>query len=283
MAEFELSQRRASSLFDVDPKTIRRTRTPDSQEIRAMMHEIAAKRRRFGYRRIGILLERDGYKMNHKKLFRLYQEEGLAVKRRRGRKRALGSRSEMPVPALPGQRWSLDFVSDSLQSGRRLRILAVNDDCTRENLCLIVDFSFTGERVARELSALIRLYGRPDCIVSDNGTEFTSRAMLRWQDDYKDGWHFIDPGKPQQNGFIESFNARLRDECLNEEVFQTLAEARSTLGRWRYDYNNVRPHSALNNQPPATARRSLELRQGSAHAAMATRPNNDYQTKRLSK
>ena len=166
-----------------------------------MMHEIAAKRRRFGYRRIGILLERDGYKMNHKKLFRLYQEEGLAV----------------------------------------------NDDCTRENLCLIADFSFTGERVARELSALIRLYGRPDCIVSDNGTEFTSRAMLRWQDDYKVGWHFIDPGKPQQNGFIESFNARLRDGCLNEEVFQTLAEARSTLGRWRYDYNSVRPHSALNN------------------------------------
>ena len=133
-----------------------------------MMHEIAAKRRRFGYRRIGILLERDGYKMNHKKLFRLYQEEGLAVKRRKGRKRASGSRSEMPVPDLPGQRWSLDFVSDSLQSGRRLRILAVNDDCTRENLCLIADFSFTGERVARELSALIRLYGRPDCIVSDN-------------------------------------------------------------------------------------------------------------------
>ena len=248
-----------------------------------MMHEIAAKRRRFGYRRIGILLERDGYKMNHKKLFRLYQEEGLAVKRRKGRKRASGSRSEMPVPELPGQGWSLDFVSDSLQSGRRLRILAVNDDCTRENLCLIADFSFTGERVARELSALIRLYGRPDCIVSDNGTEFTGRAMLRWQDDYKVGWHFIDPGKPQQNGFIESFNARLRDECLNEEVFQTLAEARITLGRWRYDYNNVRPHSALNNQPPATARRSLELRQGSAHAAMATRPNNDYQTQRLSK
>ena len=114
-----------------------------------MMHEIAAKRRRFGYRRIGILLERDGYKMNHKKLFRLYQEEGLAVKRRKGRKRASGSRSEMPVPELPGQRWSLDFVSDSLQSGRRLRILAVNDDCTRENLCLIADFSFTGERVKK--------------------------------------------------------------------------------------------------------------------------------------
>ena len=107
--------------------------------------------------------------------------------------------------------------------------------------------------------------------------------MLRWQDDYKVGWHFIDPGKPQQNGFIESFNARLRDECLNEEVFQTLAEPRSTLGRWRYDYNNVRPHSALNKQPLATARRSLELRQGSAHAAIAKRPNNDYQTQRLSK
>ena len=147
----------------------------------------------------------------------------------------------------------------------------------------IADFSCTGERVARELFALIRIYGRPDCIVSDNGTEFTSRTMMRWQDDYKVGWHFIDPGKRQKNGFFESFNTRLRDECLNEEVFQTLAEARSALGRWRYDYKNVRPHSALNNQPPAAARRSLELRQGSAHAAMATKPNNDYQTKRLSK
>ena len=156
----------------------------------------------------------------------------------------------------------------------------MNDDCTRENLSLIADFSFTDKRLARELSALIRLYGHPDCIVSDNGTESTSQAMLRWQDDYKIGWHFIDPGK--QNGFIESFNARLRDKCLNEEVFKTLAEARSALGRWRYDYNNVRSHSALDSEPPAVARNSLELREGSAHAAMATRPNNDCQTKRSS-
>ena len=215
-----------------------------------MMHEIAAKRRRFGYRRIGVLLEREGYKMNHKKLFRLYQEEGLAVKRRKGRKRALGSRSEMTVPELPGQRWSLDFVSDSLQSGRRLRILAVNDDCTRENPCLIADFSFTGERVARELSALIRLYGRPDCIVSDNGTEFTSMAILRWVQDTGIDWHYIAPGKPTQNAFVESFNGKLRDECLNETLFSSLVEARETLEAWQEDYNTQRPHSALGNLTP---------------------------------
>lgn len=282
MSEHDLSQRRASSLFDVNPRTLRRQHEPDAPEIRAKMHAIAAKRRRFGYRRIGVMLEREGHKMNHKKLFRLYQEEGLAVKRRKGRKRALGSRAEMPTPDQPGERWSLDFVSDSLQNGRRLRILAVNDDCTRENLCLIADFSFSGERVARELSALIRIYGRPACIVSDNGTEFTSKAMLRWQDESKVEWHFIDPGKPQQNAFIESFNSRLRDECLNEEVFQSLAEARSVLGVWRQDYNNVRPHGSLKNNTPARTRRSLELRKGSTHAAIAKPIINHYQGERFS-
>ena len=257
MADHGLSQGRAARLVGVDPKTIRRERPPDNPEIRKKMRDLAAKRRRFGYRRLGVLLARAGYDMNHKKLFRLYQEEGLTVKRRKGRKRATGSRSEMPAPHRPGDRWSLDFVSDSLQSGRKLRILAVIDDCTRENLGLIVDFSFSGERVARELDQLIRLYGKPGCIVSDNGTEFTSKAMLKWQDKAGVDWHYIDPGKPQQNGFVESFNGRLRDECLNEEVFSSLNEARLILGSWRYDYNNIRPHSALENLTPAQERQRL--------------------------
>ena len=257
MSDHGLSQRRAARLVGADPKTLRRERPPDSPEIRAKMRELAAKRRRFGYRRLGVLLAREGMDMNHKKLFRLYKEERLTVRRRKGRKRATGSRVEMPVPHRPGDRWPLDFVSDSLQSGRKLRILAVIDDCTRENLCLAVDFSFSGARVARELDQLIRVYGKPSCIVGDNGTEFTSKAMLKWQDEAGVDWHYIDPGKPQQNGFVESFNGRLRDECLNEEVFSSLKETRLTLGAWRYDYNNIRPHSGLENLTPAQERQRL--------------------------
>ena len=178
------------------------------------MKAIASKRRRFGYRRIGVLLERKGMIMNHKKLYRLYTEEKLGVRRRRGRKRARGSRTPMPVALRPGERWSLDFVSDTFGASRKFRMLAVNDDCCRENLCLMADTSISGARVARELDALVRIYGKPASIVSDNGTEFTSRAILKWAGDNDVDWHYIDPGKPQQNGFIESFNGSLRDELL---------------------------------------------------------------------
>jgi len=271
MADHGLSQRRAARLVGVDPKTLRRDRPPDNPEIRKKMRDLAAKRRRFGYRRLGVLLAREGYDMNHKKLFRLYREEGLTVRRRKGRKRATGSRTEMPVSCQPGDRWSLDFMSDSLQSGRKLRILAVIDDCTRESLGLIADFSFSGGRVARELDHLVRLYGKPGCIVSDNGTEFTSRAMLKWQDKAGVDWHFIDPGKPQQNGFVESFNGRLRDECLNEEVFTSLNEARLILGAWRYDYNNIRPHSGLQNQTPMQVRQHYATLHAAEHASAKAR------------
>jgi len=158
----------------------------------------------------------------------------------------------------------------------------VNDDCTRENLCLVADTSISGARVARELTALIRLYGKPDCIVSDNGTEFTSRAILKWAGDTGVAWHYIDPGKPQQNGLIESFNGSLRDECLNEEIFDSLADARQTLAIWRYDYNIVRPHSSLGNLTPAQARRALAQFEGSAPAALAPSEPDDYQISRLS-
>jgi len=254
MRDHDISQRRACQLVGVDPKTIRRARPPDCPEIREEMKEIAGQRRRFGYRRIGVLLERKGMTMNHKKLYRLYREEGLSVKRRRGRKRARGTRTPMPVPVRPNARWSMDFLSDTFGASRRFRILAVNDDCCRENLCLIADTSISGARVARELDALVRIYGKPDCIVSDNGTEFTSSAILRWADANKVAWHYIDPGKPQQNGFIESFNGSLRDELLNEELFDNLADARRKLARWRYDYNHIRPHSALGNLAPADSR-----------------------------
>ena len=182
----------------------------------------------------------------------------------------------MPVPAGPSQRWSLDFLSDVFAAGRRFRILAVNDDFTRECLGLVADTSISGKRVARELGALVRLYGKPASIVSDNGTELTSRALLEWQNESGVFWHYIAPGKPTQNAFIESFNGRLRDELLNEEVFDSLADARKKLAMWRYDYNNVRPHSALGGSTPATARRAPELFDGSAPGALANTEVTSY-------
>ncbi|WP_348657154.1 IS3 family transposase [uncultured Sulfitobacter sp.] len=284
MRDHEISQRRACRLVGVDPKTVRRERPPDCAEIRREMQEVAGKRRRFGYRRIGVLLERKGMIMNHKKLYRLYREEGLSVKRRRGRKGAQGTRTPMPQAVRPNARWSLDFLSDSFGASRKFRILAVIDDCSRENLGLIADTSISGARVARELDALVRIYGKPACIVSDNGTEFTSRAILRWADQNAIPWHYIDPGRPQQNAFIESFNGSLRDELLNEEIFDTLDDARRKLALWRYDYNTVRPHSSLENQTPKQARQALEQLEGSAPAALAQSgtPNYQNQTCKLS-
>jgi putative transposase len=270
MARHDISQRRACRLVSVDPKTVRREPEPDSPEIRVRMRAIASERRRFGYRRVGLMLEREGIEMNHKKLRRLYAEEGLAVKRQRGRKRATGTREPMAAPAGPSKRWSLDFLADTFGVSRRFRILAVIDDFTRECLALVPDTSISGRRVARELDALIRIYGRPDIIVSDNGSELTSRAILEWQNSTGVGWHYIAPGKPQQNGFVESFNGKLRDECLNEEVFDSLGHARRVLGQWRHDYNHVRPHSALGGIPPATARGSSELSGGSTPRALAS-------------
>lgn len=282
MSRFDVSQHRACRLVGVDPKTVRRERVPDHPEIRVRMCEIAGERRRFGYRRIGLLLEREGTRMNHKKLRRLYREEGLAVKCRRGRKRATGTREPLPVPAGPCVRWSLDFLSDVFGPGRRFRILAVIDDFTRECLALVADTSLAGERVARELDRIVRVYSRPATIVSDNGPELTSRAMLDWQNGTGAAWHYIAPGKPQQNGFVESFNARLRDELLNEEVFDSLGHARKVLARWRHDYNNVRPHSSLGGRTPAQARRSPELSDGSATAALANLQPISYATGGLS-
>ena len=246
------------------------------------MRAIASERRRFGYRRVGLMLEREGVTMNHKKLRRLYKEEGLAVRRRRGRKRATGTRRPLDIPTRPNERWSLDFVSDVFGEARRFRMLGVIDDCTRECIGLIADTSLSGARVARELDAIIRLYGKPKTIVSDNGTELTSRAILEWQNDSGVQWHYIAPGKPTQNAFIEAFNARLRDELLNEEVFTSLADARRKLSLWRYDYNNLRPHSALNGQSPASERRALELQMSSALGALAKPETMKYLTAGLS-
>lgn len=232
-------------------------RREDDGDLRSRLREIASERRRFGYRRLGIMLAREGIVMNHKKLLRLYREENLRVRRRRGRKRAMGTRAPITLPQEANQRWSLDFVSDTLISGRRIRILAIVDDFTRECLALVVDTSLSGARAARELDAVIAGRGRPLMIVSDNGTELTSLAILRWTQDRRIDWHYIAPGKPQQNGYVESFNGRLRDECLNETLFVSLGHARLVLRLWRDDYNHVRPHSGIGGLTPADAARRL--------------------------
>ena len=202
--------------------------------------------RRFGYRRLHVLLRREGQVVNKKRVQRIYREERLTVRRRGGRKRAMGTRRPIETPLAANQRWSLDFVSDQMTDGRRFRILTVIDNCTRECLGLVADTSLSGRRVARELDAIIAQRGRrPDTIVSDNGTEYTSNAILAWADDTGVGWHYIAPGKPQQNGFNESFNGRLRDELLNETLFRSLPHARAVLEAWRRDYNEQRPHSKL--------------------------------------
>jgi putative transposase len=188
--------------------------------------------------------------MNHKKLRRLYREERLQVRRRIGRKRALGMRAPLSVPQGPNQRWSLDFVSDQFGCGRRFRILTVVDDFTKECVALVPDTSLSGARVARELDLAIKQRGRPVTIVSDNGTEFTSCAILAWSNASGINWHYIAPGKPTQNAFIESFNGKLRDELLNETMFITLDHARKELAEWKDDYNHVRPHSAIGNITP---------------------------------
>jgi putative transposase len=202
--------------------------------------------------------------MNQKKLRRLYREEKLQVRRRSGRKRALGTRRPMVLPNAANERWSLDFVSDAFTDSRRFRILAVVDDYTRECLALVADTSLSGRRVARELDGLIACRGRPHTIVSDNGTELTSMAILKWCQETDVEWHYIAPGKPTQNAFVESFNGSFRDECLNETLFSSLPEARAKITIWKEDYNSQQPHSALGNITPTEFASKITLEKQAA-------------------
>jgi putative transposase len=241
---FEMSERRACRVIGTDRTSVRyQAIRPDDAELRERLKALAQERRRFGYRRLHVLLRREGHAINKKRVQRLYREERLTVRRRGGRKRAMGTRRPIVTPLAPNQRWSLDFVSDQLTDARRFRILAVVDDCTRECLALVADTSISSRRVARELDDIIRRRGRrPDAIVSDNGTELTSNTILNWADETGVGWHYIAPGKPQQNGFIESFNGRLRDELLNETLFRSLPHTRAALEAWRHEYNPASSH-----------------------------------------
>lgn len=188
----------------------------------------------------------------------------------------------MPVALQPGEGWSLDFVSDRFGASRKFRILAVNEDCCRENLRLMADTCISGARVVRELDALVRVYGKPGCIVSDNGTEFTSRAIVKWAGDNDVDWHYSDPGKPQQNAIIVFFNGSLRCELMNEVLFDSLDDARRRLALWQCLYNHVRPHSSLYNQLPAEPRRALKQFEGSTHDALAQTEEYEIKNRKLS-
>ena len=286
-----LSERRACTLANLYRSTFQyEKQTGDDASLREALKVQAGKRRRFGYRRLGIMLEREGFYANHKKVYRIYTEEGLSVRRRRGRKRAVGTRAPMLVPTGANQRWSLDFVSDALSDGRRFRTLNIVDDFAREALAIVVDTSTSGVRVARELSRLIEHRGKPDMIVSDNGTELTSHAILKWTKKTGVEWHYIAPGKPTQNAFVESFNGCFRDECLNEHLFDSLSHARSLIEAWRVDYNTVRPHTSLGGLAPLTYMRRLSRRrpgdlrnmESSTHRALTGPSTTERKANRLS-
>jgi putative transposase len=224
----------------------------DDVPIREALRRHAAVRRRWGYRRLLVLLRREGIADNHKRVYRLYCAEGLQVRKRRRRKQRLVRGTERPAaPIKPNERWSLDFVHDRLANGRALRLLTVHDDYTRECLWIEADISLSGPRVTRVLDHVAELRGRPGSILTDNGPEFAGLALERWAHEHQVHHRFIAPGKPSQNGYIESFNGKLRDECLNEQEFINLEHAKEEIESFREDYNQTRPHSSLGGMTPS--------------------------------
>jgi putative transposase len=260
------SERRACQLVGANRASIRyESHKLEEGLLKGKIASIAHEKRRYGYRRIHVLLKREGININHKKLFRMYKQLGLKVLKRGGRKRALGTRVVAMNLTKKNQEWSLDFVHDVLESGRRIRMLTVVDDFTRESLKIVVDTSLNGRRVCEELEQVIETRGKPDRIVSDNGTEFTSMAILRWCQEQGIRWDYIQPGKPYQNGYIESFNGKLRDECLNENIFVNLQEAKRLVEAWREEYNKRRPHSSLKGKTPDEAAQEEEKLTGTSN------------------
>lgn len=249
---YGLSERRACRLVGIGRSTLRyrSRRRSDDAPVRQRLRELAAARPRFGYRRLHVLLRREGVIVNHKRVARLYREEGLAVRRRKRKRVARDGRGRPAMPGRPNQQWGVDFVSDTLAWGRRIRLFTVVDVFTREALAIEVDTSLPGGRVVRVLERLTLERGAPDEIVLDNGPELAGKALDQWAYERGVALRFIEPGKPIQNAFVESFQGRLRDECLDRHWFVGLADARHTVEAWRQDYNAERPHSALGYRSP---------------------------------
>lgn len=248
---YQIGERRACELMGVQRSTYRYRPRRNDEELREALRRCASDRPRFGYRRLHLLLEREGWEVNIKRVHRIYREEGLAVRRRKRKKIVREKRSTIDAPLGPNVQWSMDFVSDSLAIGGSFRTLNIIDDGTREGLAMEVDTSITGDRVARVLDRIAESRPLPQRIVVDNGPEFTGKAMTRWARNRRVELAFIQPGRPMENCFVESFNGRFRDECLNTHWFTSLRSAKSTIEFWRKDYNEVRPHSSLDGRTPA--------------------------------
>ena len=248
-----LSERRACWLVGMARTSCRYAAPRQGQEekLKLRLRTLAGERRRFGYRRLVVLLRREGWAVNHKRVYRLYREEGLAVRRRKRKRMGAVERSPLAVPTQPNQRWSMDFVSDGLSEGRKFRSLNIVDGYSRECLATEVDTSLPGMRVVRVLEQLGERRGLPEVLVMDNGPEFAGQALDVWAYERKVRLHFIEPGKPMQNAFVESFNGKFRDECSNEHWFVSLEDARVKIEAWRREYNESRPHTALGHVRPA--------------------------------
>jgi putative transposase len=245
-----VSQRRVCGLIEIAESSYRYRSRRNDEALRGRLVEAARAKPRWGYRRLQIVLERSGERVNHKRVYRVYREAGLMI-RRRARKRLLRAGAPRPVLTAPNQEWALDFVQDAAESGRKFRALSVVDPYTRECLALEVDTSMGSRRATRVLEGIIAERGVPQAIRSDNGPEFTSRHFLAWCLEKKIELVHIEPGKPVQNAHVESFHGKLRDECLNASWFANLFEARRKIAAWREEYNQERPHSSLGYRTPA--------------------------------
>lgn len=265
------SERRACGQMEIVRAMVRyRPRanrfTASNEKLRIRLRELAEERRRWGYRRLHILLKREGWRVNSKRVYRIYVEEKLVVRRRRRRRRVCAqARALLSPPSRPNETWTMDFLHDALASGRKFRTLSIEDAYTREMPIIEVDTSLPALRVVRVLERLRLERGLPERIVIDHGTEFTSKALDQWAYENKVTLHFITPGRPMENGYIESFHGKFREECLNEHWFLTLDDARETIENWRLDYNQVRPHSSLGYLTPE------EFRMGYANVESKTR------------
>lgn len=247
--DFGISQRRACRLIGISESSCRYVSVRQDGPLVERLRQLAQERSRFGYKRLHVLLRREGFVVNLKRVHRLYRREGLMVKRRR-RKRVTLPRSPMALPARPNERWSMDFVRDTLADGRSIRALNIVDDFSRECRAIEVDTSLPGLRVVRVLERLRQEHGLPQTIVVDNGPEFSGRLLDAYAYERGLKLHFIQPGKPIQNAFVESFNGRFRDECLNEHWFLSVGDARQQIEAWRQDYNTLRPHRSLGQLAP---------------------------------
>ena len=269
------SLRRACRVMGLSTSTWRYTRQPDAVNVQLLerLQAHAGERPRFGYRRLHTLVEREGLHVNHKRVYGVYRDAKLQVRRRRRKRLTRGQRMPLPLPSRRTERWSMDFMVDTLADGRGFRTLNIVDDFTRECVAIEVDRSLPGLRVVRVLDRLAEIVGLPEILVMDNGPEFSGRALDTWA--YARGvqLRFIRPGKPIENAFVESFNGKFRDECLNEHWFASVAEARTLIEAWRVDYNTLRPHSALHGATPEQFANSLGGRSPAQTPARADREN----------